>query len=154
MRFASRNHALGFAERSRKNLQAIERAFEAGDDVHVVTQLATSLLGLIVFPWEKHFVQRVGELRLDALVEQGWPRWEISEGTCDTLGQLVHRLRNAVAHGHMTFSSDSRFLHEVAIEVEDYKQGTKEPHWRARIRTDDLRTFCLRFVDLLEETIG
>jgi len=46
--FNPRGHALGFAERTRKNLAHIERGFDAGADVHVVTLLANSLLGLIV----------------------------------------------------------------------------------------------------------
>jgi len=47
--YVSRNHALTFAQRTRENLLHIERAAKAGDDVHVVTQLAISLLGLVVF---------------------------------------------------------------------------------------------------------
>jgi len=152
-RFASRNHALGFAERTRKNLEHIEKAFQTGADVHVVTQLANSLLGLIVFPWEKHFVARVETLKLDELVTQGWPQWAVSRGTCDTLGQLVRHLRNAVAHGHMTFSSDSRSVGEVAIEVADYRPGAAEPHWCARIEAAALRKFCTRFIQLLDDTI-
>ena len=46
----SRNDALGFAARTKQNLLMIEKAFEAGEDVHVVTQLVVSLLGLVVYP--------------------------------------------------------------------------------------------------------
>jgi hypothetical protein len=35
----SRNHSLGFAERTRKNLAYIEGAFAKEADVHVVTQI-------------------------------------------------------------------------------------------------------------------
>jgi len=154
MRFASRNHALVFAERTRKNLEAIEKAYAEGKDVHVVTQLSISLLGLLVFPWEKLFAEHVKKLRLDALVREGWPRWEISVGTCKTLGVLVRHLRNAIAHGHMGFSSDSRVMAEVNIEVEDYEPDAKVPYWRARICATGLRDFCLRFIHLLDETIG
>jgi hypothetical protein len=51
-----RSDALGLAERTRKNLLFIEGAFERGEDVHVITQVANSLLMLVVFPWERHFV--------------------------------------------------------------------------------------------------
>lgn len=47
-----RSDALGLAERTRKNLFFIEAAFERGEDVHVITQVANSLLMLVVFPWE------------------------------------------------------------------------------------------------------
>jgi len=152
--YASRNDSLEFAKRTRKNFEHIERAFQAGEDVHVVTQLATSLLGLIVFPWEKQFDRRIKTQRLDELVKAGWPAWQVSEGTSSTLGELVRHLRNAVAHGHLTFSSDSRHINEVAIEFADYESKRPEPDWAARIETRDLRTFCLKFIELLEISIN
>ncbi len=155
MVYVSRNHALGFAARTRKNLEYIEEASDADADVHVVTQLANSLLGLIVFPWEKNFVERVSTLKLDELARQGWPRWEVTKGSCETLGQLVGYLRNAVAHGNMTFSSDSRFIDDVAIHVANYRPGrATTPNWCARIEARDLRAFCRHFINLLDETIG
>lgn len=149
----SRNEVLGFAARTRTNLKCIESAFDDGADVHVVTQLALSLLGLIVFPWEKNFAQKVTSLSLDCLVNQGWPQWEISIGACDTLGRLIKHLRNAVAHGRVRFSSDSRNIEEVAIDFADCNPGEDRPNWRARIQAKDLRDFCLRFIDLLENTV-
>lgn len=156
MLFVKRNDALRFAELTRQNLEYVENAFKRGEDVHVVTQLATSLLGLIVFPREKHFTEQVESLGLDTLVAQGWPRWQISKGTCETLGCLLRHLRNAVAHGRMTFSSDSRQLDEVVIKFEDIDphKRDKPVNWIARIGAKDLRTFCDRFVDLLNERIG
>lgn len=150
----SRNHALGFAERTKKNLSHIETAFAAGADVHVVTQLGNSLLGLIVFPCERNFVGGVANLKMSDLVERGWPHWEITLGYAHTLGQLIRRLRNATAHGRMSFSSDSRFPEEVYIEVEDFRPKENQPFWRARIKASDLRSFCLRFIDLIDQTVG
>ena len=154
MRFASRNNALGFAARTRKNLDHIEKAYARNVDVHVITQLANSLLGLIVFPKEKNFYSHVKALELQQLEAQGWPQWQIWKGERLTLGDLVDHLRNAVAHGHMAFSSDDREPGKVTIEVEDYKRNAKVPYWCARIQADDLRSFCLKFIDLLENTIG
>jgi hypothetical protein len=154
MRFASRNDALIFAQRTRKNLEAIEKAFAEDKEVHVVTQLAISLLGLLVFPWERHFAKHVEQLSLNALVREGWPQWEISLGTSETLGNLVYHLRNATSHCHLYFSSDSRLMDEVDIEVEDYKPHAEAPYWRARICATELRRFCLKFISLLENTLG
>jgi hypothetical protein len=153
----SRNRALGFAQRTRKNLKRIEEALEDQEDVHVITQLVNSMLGLIVHPWEKkqwnEIFERVKEQRLDMLVENGWPQFQVTRGKCKTLGQLVRYLRNAVAHGHMTFNSDSRGINEVAIHLENFpNKNSPEPNWCADIRAQDLRGFCLQFVDLLEET--
>lgn len=154
MRFTSRGHALGFAERTLKNLEFIEKAYAEGNDVHVVTQLAVSLLGLIVFPWEQLFVKHLKKISLNALVRKGWPQWEISLGTCRTLYDLVWHLRNAISHGHLDFSSESRVMDDVDLVVEDYEYLAKDPNWRARISVKELRNFCLRFINLLENTIG
>lgn len=154
MLYASRNDAFGFAARTRKNLQYIQKARDACEDVHIVTQLANSLLGLVVFPQERNFVAHVETLTLEHLVSEGWPQWEISKGTCDTLGELIRHLRNAVAHGRITFSSDSRDINDVAITVEDAKPRAEVSHWCASIPAADLRSFCLRFIQLLEDTVG
>jgi DNA-binding MarR family transcriptional regulator len=150
----SRTDVLGFAARTRENLECIERAFETKDSGHVITQLVSSLLGLIVFPHEQYLDASLKELRLSLLVVQGWPKWNILKGECETLGGLVRRLRNAVAHGRLRFSSDSRHIGEVTIEVEDWHPHARGPHWRARIGAADLRAFCLRYVALIKDTVG
>lgn len=151
MALTSRNDPLGFAARTRKNLEYIEQAYGSAD-VHCVTQIANSLLGLIVFPYEKRFDLHVKDLKLRELAARGWPQWQLLKGECETLGDLIHHLRNAVAHGHLKFSSDDREPARVAIIVEDYKKD--KLYWYAQIKADDLRTFCLRFIDLLEEKGG
>src|SRR4051794_9423391 len=51
----SRNSRSGFAQRTLKNLSYIEQTREqsAPADVHVVTQLVLSMLGLVVIQWER-----------------------------------------------------------------------------------------------------
>lgn len=149
----SRNQILGFVERTRKNLMHIEYALDNGSDVHVITQLVCSLLGLIIVPWEQEHVQAVEALRLEALVTQGWPEWEITLGSCTTLGDLIRHLRNAAAHGNFRFSSENRDLTKVTIFVHD-KRPNAPPYWKAHIRADRLREFCLRFIALLHSYIG
>ena len=148
MQFAPRNHALGFANRTRKNLEFIEEAYKEDKDVHVVTQVAISLLGLIVFPKEKlSLEEHLDKISLNSLLQEGWPQWEILQGTCETLYDLVKHLRNAASHSHLYFSSNSRVMEEVDIEV-------KDRHWQARICVKELRDFCLRFIDLLEARLS
>ena len=130
---APRNDPLGFARRTRKNLENIERAYSVGADVHVVTQLMLSLLGLIVFPMEKEFYQQIRHWRLEELEKQGWPKWEMSLDKSENLGDLMYHLRNAVAHRHVTFSSDSRDINEVSIEFTDHRLRIPAPYWRAHI---------------------
>ena len=67
------------------------------------------------------------------------------QGKTDTLGQLARHIRNAAAHGRITFSSDSRYLHEVVIAVEDSGDGGESINWRADINGDKLYEFCVKF---------
>ncbi len=155
MKYASRGHALGFANRTRKNLEHIETAFANGADVHVITQLVNSLLGLIVFPLEKNFVDSIRTNRLVDLQKHGWPEWTVTHGSSETLGELIKNLRHSVAHGNIRFSSESRNSDEVDIEVENYQPPQyKQLKWSAKITAKHLREFCLRFINLIDETIG
>jgi hypothetical protein len=147
-----RNHPLGFAERTSKNLQHIEAVYGKAN-IHVVTQVANSLLGLIVFPWEKRLkkglAKDVARKKLKALAKQGWPEWKINLGTSETLGDLVRHLRNAVAHGRMEFSSDHPDPSLVMVDVRDCEQGKTTPYWSAEIGAVELRDFCLKFIEVL-----
>lgn len=55
MLYASRSEALGFGQRARANLRHIEEARRCGSDVHEVTQIGLSLLGLVVFRGSSSF---------------------------------------------------------------------------------------------------
>jgi hypothetical protein len=141
----TRNDPLGFAGFAWKNFEFIERAAKDNhEDLHPVTQLALSLLGLIVFQHEKNriqFSQKVRGIRFDSL---DWPRWDVSKPSI-TLGQFIKQLRHSVAHGGVTFSSNSHNLAEVVVSFHNPKSG-----WTGKIKADDLRTFCCRFKALLE----
>lgn len=145
----SRNHPLGFADRTRKNLEALEAAASKGADVHLVTQVTTSLLSLVAFPWEKKVSDAINTKGLARLVEAGWPAWDLLLGDAQTLGDLARSLRNAIAHGRFSFSSESRSLTDVEVTFEDWKPHATAAHWRARIRADQLREFCVRFIELV-----
>lgn len=151
---ASRNDSVEFARRTQKNIQSIEAGAKAGEDVHIVTQITVSLLGLIVFPWEQTFDQSLKNLRLEALAREGWPEWRILIGNCTTLGDLVHHLRNAVAHRRLRFSSDSPDPKDVMIQFSDSRGKKAEPHWSAEISAKNLHVFCLKFIALVDDTIG
>lgn len=160
MEFSDRNVALEFAKRTRKNLLFIEQSRQDGCDVHEVTQLINSMLGLIVFPREEHFENKIMQLKLDDLVKQGWPRINSTKGKakCKTLGNLLRLLRNSMAHYNLKFSSDSRDGELVAITVKNFPyEGGKTsdvPDWIAEIPISDLRIFCFKFIDLLDAELG
>ena len=153
----SRNEAIEIACRTERNLRYIKAEFDrmGGDSqVHVVTQLVNSLLGLVILPREQYLELRNKSAKLKALASDGWPEWNITKGKANTLAQLTRHVRNAAAHGRISFSSDSRYLHEVLITVEDSADEGKTINWRAEIRADDLYEFCTRFAIHVRETIG
>lgn len=154
----SRNTTEGFAQRVRKNLDFIIKKRDEGQDVHEVTQLVISLLGIIVFPWEDGALKHLESLRLSELEAEGWPQWDIlldENHDTKTLGKLFRHLRNAVSHRRLKFFSDHQEMREVEIEFEDAPNGPNaSPNWRVRINAADLRAFCDRFIKRLEGLVG
>ena len=151
----SRNTPKGYAHRVRKNLDFIIKSRNEGNDVHEVTQLVLSLLGLIVFPWEAHALKSLESLCLSVLEEQGWPRWNIQLGKkedTNTLGKLIWHLRNAISHRRLSFSSDDLEMGKVEIMFKDGPHN-KPINWCATINAADLKGFCDRFTKRLEELV-
>ncbi len=93
MDIPSRTTTEGFALRTRKNLDFIKNAREQRcEDVHIVTQLVTSLLGLVVWPRERYDdSNNIWKIHINDLVRQGWPEWDITPGKSNTktLGDLI-----------------------------------------------------------------
>ena len=152
----SRNEAIEIARRTQRNLEYIKAEIDRlGEDskVHVVTQLVNSLIGMVALPREQYLEVRNGATNWNSLIGQGWPAWDIGKGEAETLGELVRHIRNAAAHGRITYSSDSRYLHQVTITVEDSGDQGKSINWHAEIRGDKLYDFCIRFAEHVDETI-
>ena len=140
---ASRNNPLGFAERTRTNLEFIEQAYSQGANVHVVTQLMLSLLGLIVFPVEKKNYNRIRQEPVEAI-------WQIGIGVSENMGTHLRNLRNAIAHRHVIFSSDSRDIGEVSIQFSNHYGANPKPYWQAEIKASHLKEFCFRLISMIE----
>jgi hypothetical protein len=153
-----RNTTEGFAKRVRKNLEFISRKCREGEDVHEVTEITTSLLGLIIFPWEERALGIMENWSLADLEEKGWPRWTIlqdRDGETTTLGKLTYHLRNAASHRRLRFSSDGPDPKEVEIQFEDaYPGKAVDVDWVAKIRASDLKDFCERFSKSIEDLVG
>jgi len=156
--YVTRNNALVFAQHTLQNLELIERAFAGDSEFHPVTQLINSLVGLIVFIHEREFARYVAKLPLSELVGQGWPKVQIDKDEekrpTEALGDLVRHLRNAVAHGRIKFSSDSRDLTQVRVEIEDYYPKAMLPYWTASLTAAELRVLTLKMIDLLVNVTG
>lgn len=145
----TRNGTLEFAYRTRKNLDFVVRASRDGADIHPVTHTINSLLGIIVFPWERYALSSLLKTRLELLyINDKWPRWHF-EGSkpVSRLGNLINYLRNAISHGSVSFSSDSKVLDEVQITFEN-------DNWSATIRADSLVEFCDHFLATLQSKVA
>ena len=162
--FESRNNPLGFAQRTSKNLKYVNQAFEQGGDVHLVTHVVNSLLGIVIVPEQNYSGESFMSIPLEKLyLDRGWPRWNIpvdnpisGKSKTETLGDLMWHLRNATAHGRFWFGgeSDSRQLSEVELVVEDAPSGNQVPNWRAYIGGSELYQFCVMLADYIDDSIG
>jgi HEPN pEK499 p136 len=154
-----RNGTGEFARRSMKNLDFVLTNAETGADVHPVTQTVGSLLGIIVFPWERSALFAVKKKRLAVAATEGWPSWQMTGTLVDAnkvknVGQLIKLVRNSVAHGKVTFDSDSKHLTEVTVTFENYPRGSSKMNWRGVIRADHLASFCRKFSEYVADHVG
>ena len=136
-----------FAQRTLKNLQAIERLRSEGQDVYEITQLVNSTLGILVFP-QQRYIDQIPNTPLKQLKQQGWPIPKVRPGLqqVEDLNQLIRYLRNAIAHFNIEFIGDGQNrLH--MLRVWNMRRGNKI--WEAELSFDDLRGIAERFIELL-----
>lgn len=156
----SRRETEGIVERTLANFHTIETAYNEGyPHAYVVTQLVCSLLGLVVFPWEQMVKDRAEKTPLADLKKAGWPEWEYLEGDAEpeTLDRLLWNLRNGVAHAHIWFSSDSRDLSDLVLEVTNFRVRQNKPKvvaWKGRIKGEELKEFCERLGSYIINVVG
>ena len=159
MPLESRNKTVGFASRTLKNLKHIKEArYVDKADVHVGTQLVSSLLGLTVLPYERDYEGGIQDATLKELDRQGWYMWKLTK-VCDkkhgltlTLKLFIYHIRNAVAHGRFMFSSDSLLLSEWSLTVRDGPKGGPI-NWEATIGGKELYCFCRTFAQYLDTPV-
>jgi hypothetical protein len=150
----SRNDSLGFALRTRRNLEYVLAAPDLGE-VHVVTQLVNSLLGLVIFPWQATLDTRIASLSLEELADDEWPQWKFEISYPYSLGDLIQCLRRAAAHRNVHFSTDARELKDVVVTFWNKPNDTsKTVLWKGEIRADALLAFCLRFTQLAQQQLS
>jgi len=142
-----------FAQRTRQNLDYIEKAQNDGHDVFEITQLVISVLGLLLFPKERYF-NSIPRKSLDMLKEDGWPDIKVVGDfeSHKNLRELIRYLRNAIAHFNIEFISDPTYqLHGLRV-WNCYKKGSPKT-WEAEISFDELRTIVDKFTDLILQEV-
>ena len=161
---STRGKTPGFAERTLKNMEYMKHSFKlhGPGEVHMVTQVMNSLLGLVIVPNQWGFNDSLKNQSLKKeLRKQGLPEWNIivddpedKRPKTETLGTLIYHLRNAAAHGRFEFADnpDSPHLEEVRIVAKDKLFNGKEINWHAEIRGDCLYEFCRKLADLIVQS--
>lgn len=155
MELDGRNTVWGIRDRTIKNLEFLNSARVMGADVHVVTALISSLLGLIVFPYQE--IKDSGytdfkKYELKELSRNGWPTWNFGASTsCDDLQELIRHLRNAVSHRRVIFESDAREPKHVDVRFFDRKHPKGPTDWEATINAAELHAFVLLFARFLKQ---
>ena len=156
----SRSLSTGLAQRTLKNLAFIQSAHARGEDVHIVTQVVNSLLGLFVFPVEKEdqFFASFSSVKLSdppnfAGVRRRIPDFpflpslQVSKfGNCPNLRRFIRRLRNAIAHRHFEIFGESHDLSAVAIRLYDQEFGAAID-WDIALSAEDLGELCHYIAD-------
>ena len=149
----------GLAQRTIKNLDFIVKAHASGADVHVATQTVNSLLGLLVFPYEKEkkYFKPFKRMRLgnppnfQAFAPHVFPPLPSLEVTqfqnCGNVQRFFGRLRNAIAHRLLEFSSDSHDLHAVRITMRDRPKKDEPIDWEISMSVEDLGRLCRYVAD-------
>lgn len=143
-----------FAQRTKTNLDAIDRLRANGQEVYEVTQLVNSMLGLLVFPRE-NFYDRIPDVSLEKLRLDGWPIPEVRGQfqQVSNLKELLRCLRNAIAHFNLKFVGDGDGqgpIRVLRVWNVDTRNKKKVKTWEAELSTDDLRGIAERFIKLLE----
>lgn len=150
-----RNGTTIFASRTQKNLDFIWRHAQDGEDVHPVTQAILALLGIVVFPWETSAFNHLKSKNLPVLATQGWPNWRMAGSRrVVSMNDLIHVLRNAIAHGSIEFDSDSRDPSSVTISFINVPEGADASDWVGTIMGDQLIEFCACFSAAIEDAVG
>ena len=135
---------IDFIVRTVKILEQYEEAVTRNEQ-YEVTLLINCLLGLLVFPRE-YWRNKIPRLSLDQLTDWGlraayiadWgerPR-SVRKEDYGTLREVVHRMRNGVAHLRITPTADGGEIAEL--------QFTDENGFRANVPAADLRRFAVR----------
>jgi len=143
-----------FVQRTRQNLRAAQRLHSSGQgQFYEVTHLINSLLGLVVVPHER----MLNKLPATTLADFQTEGLELTilparrSGPAD-LKELVHGMRNAVAHFKLEAAGDG------GPEIESLTLWNTTPDgtllWGVRFTPSELRGFVEHLAETLRTAIG
>jgi len=140
---------LDVMRRTMSNLEFVQRHATEGGPFEV-TQLINSFLGALAHPWE-NMSGELKRIEVRQAEKYGWPSLHKERSTDrdpSSLGDLIRRLRNGVAHGNLTFLPDGRGQISALRIVNKDQKGHRT--WGTILSIADMRCFLDHFVDLVE----
>jgi hypothetical protein len=140
-----------FAQRTRKNLQTIERFSKADPNSYFeVTQLINSAIGLLMFP-QQEFFELIPRKSLEELKKEGWPIPIFEHGgeRTQNLRDLTKNMRNSFAHFNIDFKPDRGKI--AGIYLWNRSDETQPPNWVCYMSIEDLRKIFEKFAKSVEK---
>jgi len=132
-----------FALRTKANLEFIEKAYQEGSPgVYNVTQLANSLLGMVIFLKDG---QHLPNVPLNYLYHEEHMRVDFDDSQdCRKTNHFLRRFRNAIAHCRFeAFGSNDDIQ---VFTMHDQKYG-RPVDWKIHITTQEIRDIAFGLVD-------
>lgn len=144
-------HALGIARRAITNLDLARGANGPNlHPFHLVTQILTSCLAVVVFPWDEWYDSESDIISLAA----GSHGWTVDDRTGSGGSDNLRYLRHAVAHGGIRIPDTSRDPSVVTIYFESRPDPGSDVNWEASILADDLDLYLRKLFNLLDDRFG
>lgn len=134
-------------DRTRKNLEVIDKLKAKNEEVWEITQLMNSFAGIVLHPWEE-WEREFRAIPLGSPEGKQWPRLESLDPDDDpvvTVGDQIRLVRNAFAHGNIIFEADKNDeILSVIIWNTDF-EGYRT--WSSRVHRNTLRKFLEAMIE-------
>lgn len=136
-----------FANRTLKNLRAIEKMKEKNARVYEVTQLINSMLGIMIFPRERDLT-RIPNKSYDELRNEGWPAINTANQFTQVkdLDDLTRKFRNSIAHCNIEFLNHKKKI--VGLRLWNMDRNRINKVWEADLTIQELHDITMRFIRL------
>ncbi len=138
-----------FARRTRENLRQLTKLKDDGVEVYEVTALLNSMLGLLVFPQQRH-MNTIPETSIEQLACDGWPVPQVVGDfpQARSLRELIRYLRNAISHFNVEIIGDEE--HRICgLVVWNTSPKSKEITWKAKLSISDIEVIAQKFISLI-----
>ncbi len=158
-----------FAERTKVNLELIRDQKKPRNEIYEVTQLVNSMMGLLIFPKEKYWFNKIhneethiDKIKYSQAISLGWPcinpvvykhPTHYIDEEKSRFGNEVSFIRNAFAHNNIDFISEETNIDSkpatqiVAVELVNKHNGRIT--WQAILSIAQLEKIADVFLEII-----